>query len=362
MEEAQQYFVYVGTYASSDQPGIYIYRLNEETGQLSFVDNLAGIDNPSYLAFDSQQRHIYTVSETHSYQGQKGGSVVAIARDPATGTLKKLNQLATAGEDPCYISVAPTDEMLMVANYSGGSFCAYDLRQDRTIGQRTDFIQKTGQGQHAERQNSPHPHSVVLDQSGKNVLIADLGLDKIFAYQLDLKAKKYVWQREVAVESGTGPRHSVFSTDGHYAYVINELASSITVFAYDSATAQLHARQTISTLPIEYRDKEKNTSADIHLSPDGRFLYGSNRGHDSIAVYRIEQETGTLTLVQHVSTAGKTPRNFAITPGGRLMLVANQDTDSVVVFKRDADNGTLEPTGDRLEMPKPVCIKICAVR
>lgn len=362
MEEAQQYFVYIGTYASSDQPGIYIYRLDEETGLPGFVDNLAGIDNPSYLAFDSQQRHIYAVSETRHYAGQQGGSVVAIARDQASGTLKKLNQRPTLGEEPCYISVTPGDEMLLAVNYTGGSFCAYNLLQDGTIGEQIDFIQKTGQGLRTDRQEGPHPHSIVLDPSGKHVLIADLGLDKVCTYQLDLKAKKYVEQHELTVEPGTGPRHSVFSANGRYAYIINELASSITVFAYDSATAQLHARQTISTLPIAYKDSAKNTSADIHLSPDGRFLYGSNRGHDSIVVYRIEQETGMLTLVQHVSTVGKTPRNFAITPGGRLMLVANQDTDSVVVFKRDVDNGTLEPTGDQLEIPKPVCIKICAVR
>jgi 3-carboxymuconate cyclase len=360
MEEIQRYFIYIGSYAASEQSGIHIYSLDEHSGQLDLIDQLAGIDNPSYLAFNSQQTRIYAVSETQSFQGQPGGSVVALTRDPATGKLAHLNQLPTDGADPCYVTIDPTDSMLMLVNYSGGSFCAYSLDEDGSIAQKTDFIQQHGKGFRADRQEGPHPHSIVLDQRGKNVLLADLGLDKIFAYRLDLDTKKFVAQSVTSLTPGTGPRHTTFSANGNYVYIINELASSINVFTYDSDTTTLRLRQTISTLPAEYTGK--NISADIHISPDGRFLYGSNRGHDSIAVYRIDQDNGTLSFIQHVATGGRTPRNFAITAGGRFLLAANQDTDSVVVFKIDQDRGTLEPTGTVLNVPQPVCIKLCAAQ
>lgn len=360
MEEMQRYFVYIGSYAASDQPGIHIYSLDEHSGQLELIDQFAGIDNPSYLAFNSQQTRIYAVSETQSFQGRQGGSVVALTRDPATGRLAFLNQLPTDGADPCYVTVDPTDSMLMLVNYTGGSFCAYSLNQDGSIAQQTDFIQQHGKGFRPDRQEGPHPHSIVLDQRGKNVLLADLGLDKIFAYRLNLATKKFIARSVTPLTPGTGPRHTIFSADGRYVYIINELASSINVFTYDSDTTTLNLCQSISTLPTDYTGK--NISADIHISPDGHFLYGSNRGHDSIAVYRIDQNNGTLSFIQHVATGGRTPRNFAITPGGRFLLAANQDTDSVVVFTIDQDKGKLEPTGTVLSMPQPVCIKLCAAQ
>jgi 6-phosphogluconolactonase len=363
MSDAQNYFVYVGTYASSDKPGIFIYTLDAHRGQLTFVDSVAGITNPSYLAIDNQRLRLYAVSETATFEGQEGGAVVAYAKDPQTGKLTFINQQPTGGADPCYVTVDPTSRVLLNANYdvdhAHGSISAYPLSAYGEIGARTDRVQHEGKGVRPDRQAGPHKHSVVLDKSGKTALVADLGLDKIFIYTIDFVHTKYVYHGETQVAPATGPRHIVFSATGNHVYVINELNNTINHFAYDESNQTLNHLQTVSTLPHDFTGE--NTAADIHISPDGRFLYGSNRGHDSLAIFRIAQDSGNLTLVQHVSTGGKTPRNFAITPEGRFLLVAHQDSHTIIVFRIDQPTGTLTPTGDTLEIPQPVCIQYCPI-
>jgi 6-phosphogluconolactonase len=358
MDKQQTYYVYIGTYASREDPGIYVYTLNSDTGELAFVESISGIDNPSYLAIDSRKQHLYAVSETETFQGQEGGSVAAYSIQPQTGKLTWLNQQPTLGEAPCFVSVDHRGGSLLVVNYFGGNLSIFPLQEDGMIGTLTAHIQHVGKGVRADRQEAPHPHSIPIDPTGSYAFVPDLGLDRIFVYQLDYDAHMLSLRGEIEVEAGSGPRHLLFHPSLKYAYVLNELASTITAFATDIEQATLHPIQTISLLPADFVGE--NTSAEVRISPDGRFLYGSNRGDDSIAVFSIQQDTGQLTYVEHVSTLGKTPRNFNLAPDGRFLFAANQDSDSIITYTVDQATGRLTPTGQTLQIPRPVCILFVA--
>jgi len=344
--------VLVGSYADRTSTGMYVYWLNAETGELLLIETVSGIDNPSFLAISDGQQHVYAVSESaHSV-----GAVSAYSLHPESHALTYQNQQSTEGEAPCHLTVTRSGKHLLAVNYSGGNVCVYPLHADGSIGAMSDQVHHYGCSIHPSRQTGPHPHSVFLDPAERFALVPDLGLDRIMIYELDTATGTLCVHDEVAVSPGAGPRHLVFHPSGHYVYVINELASTITVFHYDALLGRLQSVQTVPTLPEGYTGE--STCADIHTSPDGRFLYGSNRGHDSIVVYGIEEADGTLSYVEHVLTEGKTPRNFAITPDGAFLLAANQDSDCLVTFRLDRQSGRISTTGKVTQVAKPVCVKV----
>jgi len=362
-------WVYVGTYtgraphikSQMQSEGIYIYRLNLATGELSHAATLSGIVNPSFLAIDPTKRYLYAVSETEELDGKQSGGVSACAIDPDSGGLTLLNSQFTQGKAPCHVSVDQSGQYVLAANYSSGNISMFPVLDDGRLGEPSDFIQHEGSSVNTQRQEGPHAHSINVDKANRYVFVADLGIDKVMIYQLDLAAGKLRPNNIPWVESkpGAGPRHFTFSPDSRYAYLINELDSTVTVYRYDEENGELQALQTLSTLPDTIDDSvSSNTCADIHVAPSGRFVYGSNRGHDSIAIFEVEPETGQLNSIGHESTRGNTPRNFAIDPTGRYLLAANQDTDTIVSFHIDQTTGLLNYTGHTTTVPTPVCIKM----
>lgn len=354
-------FVYVGTYTGrGGARGIELLRLDPASGDLVPAGTAAEAANPSFLAIHPSRRYLYAVSEVGEFEGRKTGVVGAFAIDPATGALRLVNRQSSEGTGPCHVSVDPSGRCVLVANYGGGSVAAFPIKADGGLGPAGSSIQHRGSGPHPRRQEGPHAHCIVPDPGGRFAFAADLGLDKVLVYRLDAAAAELRPHEppSVSVDPGSGPRHFAFHPGGKWAYVINELSSTVTAFRYDAARGMLEPFQTVSTLPADF--KGSNSTAEVVVSPDGRTLYGSNRGHDSLAVFRIDATDGRLTAAGHVSTGGKTPRNFAIAPGGRWLLAANQNSDSIVVFRVDPETGGLAPAGRSVQVPKPVCIRFLA--
>ena len=341
---------YVGTYTDGESEGIYRCRMDLRTGALETLSATGGIDNPSFLALDPSRTRLYAVSETTDFDGTNGGGVYAFSIDPADGMLEALNARPTHGGAPCYVSVTPDGRYVLVANYVGGNVASYPINHDGSLGTAADIEQHEGSSAHP-RQEAPHAHFIAPDPGGGRALAVDLGIDRVVIYQLsdgDLVPSGFA-----SVTAGAGPRHLAFHPRGDVAYVINELDSTVAAFTY--AEGDLEPFQTISTLPESY-DGE-NYCADIHVSTDGRYVYGSNRGHDSIVVFAVDRDTGGLTTIQHVSTGGSWPRNFAFDPTGRFLIAANQRTGNIVVFAADRLTGHLSPAGHELAVPSPVCIR-----
>lgn len=349
--------LYVGTYTSGKSEGIYVYRMNTASGKLRHHATAKGVVNPSYLAVDARGRYLYAVNETEEFEGQRGGALSAFSIERESGELRLLNQQPTHGGAPCYVTVDKAGRFALVANYTGGNVSVLPIGRDGRLGAATDTVQHHGSSVNAERQEGPHAHSIVLDAANRYAFAADLGTDKLMSYRFDARAGKLSPNVEpwFAAKPGAGPRHFTFHPDGKHAYLINELDSTLTAFAYTRSSGKLRAIQTVPTLPENFSGE--NTCADVHVSASGRFLYGSNRGHDSIVVFRIEPGTGKLAYVEHVHTQGRTPRNFVLDPTGRFLLVANQNTDSIVVFSADPATGRLKPTKHKIEVPAPVCLK-----
>jgi 6-phosphogluconolactonase len=352
--------VYVGTYTSGKSEGIYLYSLNLASGELKYVATTKGVKDPSFLALAPGRRYLYAVNEVEEFAGKKSGALSAFAVDERTGELRLLNQQPTLGGAPCYVVVDRTGRFVLVANYTGGNVAVLPIRGDGSLGEATDVKQDSGSSINAERQDGPHAHCIVLDPANRFAYLCDLGIDKIMIFRYDKQRGKLVpngtpW---VQVKPGAGPRHLIFHPGGRHAYVINELHATVTAFAHDRARGSLREVQTVATLPADFTSA--NTGADIHVSPDGRFLYCSNRGHDSIAAFEIDPRNGKLTFIAHESTGGKTPRNFAIDPTGAFLLVANQNSDNIITFRRDTKTGRLSATGNVAEVPSPVCLKFQA--
>jgi 6-phosphogluconolactonase len=349
-------WVYVGTYTTGESQGIYTLRFEPASGALAHAGIRRGVANPSFVAIEPQQRFLYAVSEMAGSGGQLQGAVSAFAIDGGTGGLTLLNEQPSQGAGPCHVSVAGGGRYVLVANYVSGSVAMFPVQDTGGLGLASDVVQHHGAGVNPERQEAPHAHSVTVDLNSQHALVADLGLDRVMVYQLDLKHGKLIpnhvpW---IEVAAGSGPRHLAFHPSGRHAYLINELNSTLTVFSYDGAAGTLTRLQTIPTLPDHFEGE--NWCADVHVAPSGRYVYGSNRGHDSIVILEVDPTTGILALVGHEPTGGRTPRNFAIDPGGRFLLAANQDTDRIVTFEVDQSTGELTPTGHVAEVPNPVCI------
>jgi 6-phosphogluconolactonase len=346
--------VFIGTYTSPASRGIYVSRLDPASGQLSAPTLAAEARNPSFLASTPDGRFLYAVNELNEVDGTPGGSVTAYAVDKATGTLKKLNAQSTVGGGPCHVSVV--GRLVFVANYGGGSIAAYPIEADGSLKPASSFVQHTGASVDPQRQKGPHAHGVTPDPSGRFLYVPDLGLDKVFVYRIDAAkgALTAATPPFAAITPGAGPRHVALSADGRRVYVITEMGMTIEVFERAPATGALTRVQTISTLPAGQDVAKGFSTAEILLHPSGRFLYGSNRGHDSLAVYAVAPDTGRLTLVEHVPTGGKMPRAFTIDPSGAFLIAGNQNSDQVVAFRIDAKSGRLTPAGQPVAVGKPV--------
>jgi 6-phosphogluconolactonase len=352
--QSREMTLFIGTYTSSTSEGIYTYRMNSETGELKKVSSIKS-ENPSFLTLDRPRRFLYAVNELPEFEGKPGGAVSAYAID-AKGHLKFLNQQPSMGADPCYLTVDRRRSSLLVANYTGGSVALLPILRNGTLGPAADIKQHEGSGP-KEQQKSAHAHCIILDALERHALAADLGADKVMIYGFNattrkLKPAKQPW---ATLEAGAGPRHLTLHPNGRHLYVISELNSTMTTMKYNATTGTLTTVDTVSTLPAGY--SEVSYCADVHLSPSGRFLYGSNRGHNSIVVFALDAGTGKPTLVEHVSTKGNWPRNFVIDPTGRFLLVANQRSDNIVSFRIDAKTGRLKPLGQSTAVPVPVCLK-----
>jgi 6-phosphogluconolactonase len=355
----REMLVYVGTYtAGGGGEGIYLFRLDLSDGSLKHAGTTRGVVNPSYLTLAPGRRFLYTVNEVEDYEGGRSGSVSAFAVEQKTGALRLLNRRASKGGAPCYITAADSGRFVLVANYSGGNVAVLPVGEDGSLGEAVDVEQDTGSGPNRERQEAPHAHSVLLDRANRFAYSCDLGTDKVMIYRFEQSSGRLTPNVPPSVSSkpGAGPRHLTFHPRGRFAYVLNELDSTVTAFAHVAARGTLRELQTLSTLPKGFAGE--NTGADIHLTPDGRFLYCSNRGHDSLACFRIDARTGVPRPAGHTPTGGRTPRNFAIEPTGRFLLAANQKSGNIVTFRIDPRTGGLTPTGQSAQVPSPVCLKL----
>jgi 6-phosphogluconolactonase len=354
---AGKYWVFVGTYTGGKSKGIYRCEFDPSTGKLNEPVLAAETPSPSFLAIDPSHRFLYAVGETGVFKGKKSGSVCAFALDARTGELKLLNRQPSGGEGPCHLVVDRQGKHVLVANYGGGSASVLPIQLDGSLGEATGFVQHKGKGSDPSRQEAPHAHSINLDAGNRFAFVADLGLDQVLVYRFDadkgtIKAND---PPSVAVAPKSGPRHFAFHPNGHYAYVINEMANTVTAMKYDAEHGTLTEIQTLSTLPEGY--KSPTWTAEVQVHPSGKFLYGSNRGHNSIAVFRIDEKTGELAAGGRQASGIKVPRNFKIDPTGKFLLVANQDGDSILVFRIDPKTGELQATGSKVEVAKPVCVK-----
>jgi len=357
-----QYLVYIGTYTleGSDSKGIYAYRFDSDTGRLTSIGLAAETTNPSFLAIHPNHRFLYAVNETTNYKGEKSGAVSAFAIDHKTGKLTLLNQVASRGGDPCYVTLDKTGKYVMVANYTGGSIAVFPALEDGRLGEATAFVQHSGQGTNPKRQEGPHAHSIDVSPDNQYALVDDLGLDETLSYRFNSANGSLAADPKIAKAGpGAGPRHLAFAPDGKFAYVIDEMQSAVSAFRYEAASGELQPVQTISILPKTFSGE--NTAAEIEVHPSGKFLYASNRGHDSIAVFGIDKDRGTLTLIENASTSGASPRNFAIAPGGSLLFAANEKSDNVVVFRINRQTGKLTPTRWVFDVSQPVCVKFVPI-
>jgi 6-phosphogluconolactonase len=359
--EAGKYLIYVGTNTVRGGKGIYVYRYDAATGQLEDLGLAAETPSPTFLAISPNGKFLYAVNETDEYQGQASGIVSAFTVDAKTGKLTLLNQVASKGASPCHISLDHTGKFVLAANYTGGNLSVFPVGEDGRLGEASDFIQHQGHGPNHDRQEKSHPHWIGVSADNRFALNADLGLDKVFVYRFHASQGKLTPNDPpfAKLAPGAGPRHLAFHPNGKYAYVIDELNSTITAFSFDAKVGKLRELQAVPTLPKDFSGE--STTAEVVVHPSGKFLYGSNRGHDSLAVFTIDPAKGILTFVEHVSVKGKTPRNFEIDPPGNRLLVANQGTDNIVEFAIDSTTGKLTPTGTELKVPAPVCIKFLAI-
>jgi 6-phosphogluconolactonase len=356
---SKEMLLYVGTYTTSGSEGIYIFTLNTITGQLNKTHTIKDVVEPSFLAIGKSRRYLYAVNETEVYEGKESGAVSAFSIDQKTGSLDFLNKQPSMGGAPCHISTCDNEKFVLVANYLGGNVVVFPIEDGGKLGEPVDVIQHSGFGPDKERQGSPHPHSIILSKDNRFAFVADLGADKVFIYQFDDrtgKLKPNPAQDYYQTKAGAGPRHFKVHPNGKLAFLINELNSTITSFAFDKRKGTLKEIQTVPTLPSNFSGA--NSCADIHIAPNGKFLYGSNRGHDSLVIYAIDQQTGEMKYIEHVSTEGKKPRNFAISPDGKTLLAANQSSDSIIVFSVDEKTGKLKQTNNSAKVSMPVCLKL----
>jgi len=360
--------VYVGTYTNWEDlepphhtppgarsEGIYVFRFDSATGHLEPLGLAAATDNPTFLNFSPDGRFLYAANELYHFDGQASGAVSAFSVDRASGKLTFLNQVAARGTGTCYVRTDQTGKFLLLANYGSGSVAVAPVKRDGTLGAVASFVQHSGSGP-SPRQAGPHAHSINVTPDNRYAVAADLGADKLFVYRFDAATGSLTPADppSVALKAGAGPRHLSFHPNGRFAYALNEIGSTVTVLAYDQARGVFRELQTVSTLPADFQGA--STAAEVLVHPSGKFLYASNRGHNSIAVFAIDAR-GMLKLVAHVPSQGRTPRGYSLDPEGRWLIAANQDTHNIAVFRIDANTGIPAPTGQSLEVRSPECVK-----
>lgn len=358
-----QFRAYVGTYTGKKSQGIYTFTFNAATGEVGKPELAGETVNPSFLAIHPNGKNLYAVGEVAAVDGKKGGGVSAFAIQPG-GKLKLLSQASTVGSGPCFVSVDKSGRVALAANYGGGSVVALPIKADGSVGEHTGFVQHSGKSV-TKRQSQPNAHSVNLSPDNRFAFVADLGLDKVLIYKLDA-AKGTLTPNDppfTAVAPGSGPRHFAFHPSGKFAYVINEITLTMTAFSYDAAKGALTELHTVSTLPAADGPGPKPgwSTAEVVAHPGGKFLYGSNRGHDTIAVFSVATD-GKITLVQNAPAEVKTPRNFNLDPTGKWLFTEGQGSDTIALFKVDQATGKLTATGTKLEVGSPVCMKFLAVK
>lgn len=352
-----EFLLYIGSYNQSRRRGIHAFRFDAATGRLSALGLAAEAVNPTFVTVAPGSRFLYATKEVARHAGKRSGAVRAYSIDRKTGKLRFLNEVASGGTVPCYVALDKTGRYAMVANYGSGSVEVIEVRKDGRLGKVTAFAQYAGTSVNPERQEGPHAHSINVSPDNRYAFAADLGLDKVFVYRFDPKSGALVPNRPAyaPVNPGSGPRHIAFAPNGRFVYVIGEMKSNITTFAYDAARGTLRKLQTISTLPKGY--KGQSDCAEVAVSGSGKFVYASNRGHDSIAVFAADAKKGTVTAVECVPSGGKVPRHFAIDPTGAFLLVANQESNLVTVFAIDGKTGRLVATGETAEVSSPACVR-----
>jgi 6-phosphogluconolactonase len=361
-DAAGVYWVYVGTYTNSGGPersrGIYLMEFDTRSGELGTPRLVAESPDPSFLAIHPSREFLYAVNESGEILGRRDGGVSAFAIDQSRGTLTLLNQQLPAGSGPCHLVVDRQGQNVLVANYGSGSVGCLPIDRDGRLRPATTTIQHRGPVADPRRQGGPHAHSVNLDAANRYAVVADLGLDEVLIYAFDPSRGRLTPHQPpfTKVAPRSGPRHFAFHPDGRFGYVINEISKTVTAFAYDSDNGILTEIQTIPTVPAD--SGARGSTAEVQVHPSGKFLYGSNRGHDSIAIFAIDPTTGKLTSLGFEPTRGKTPRNFAIDPTGAFLFAENQDSNSIVVFRIDPQAGTLKATGQTAKISRPVCIKM----
>lgn len=361
------YLVYVGTYTNKTaSKGVYAYLFDPGVGKLSPLGVAAEAEDPSFLAVHPSGKYLYAVNEINHFGAQKSGAVSSFSIDPKTGKLTLLNQAGTQGGGPCYISLDKTGKFVFVANYDGGSVAVFSIDEHGGLTPATAFIQHSGSSVDRDRQEGPHAHWIGPSPDNRFALAADLGLDEILVYRFNSAKGTLAPDTPpyAKLSSGAGPRHVAFHPSGKFAYVLTEMGSSVTAFAYKASSGSLSPLETVSTLSVLRKDYSgPKEAAEIAVHPSGKFLYASNRaGIDTISVFSIDPVKGTLKLRDEYPTMGKTPRNFAIDPTGKFLLAANQESNNIVIFRIDSTTGALSPTGEITEAPAPVCIAFVAVR
>src|SRR6266480_4266910 len=355
---SKKFLVYFGTYTGAKSKGIYVSRFTSAGGKLAAPELAVETISPSFLALHPNRRFLYAANEIGDFDGKKSGAVSAFVIDSHTGKLTPLNQQPSGGDGPCHLAVDSTGKSVLVANYGGGSVEALPIKPDGSLDSPTAFIQHHGSSADRQRQEGPHAHFIATDTANRFALTCDLGLDEVLVYKFDPANSSLVANDPPAarIEPGSGPRHLAFHSNGRFAYVINEMKCTLTAFSYDPERGVLKELQNLSTLPDGETVKPNYSTAEVEAHPSGKFLYGSNRGHNSIVVFAIDEKTGKLAHVENVSTQGRTPRSFGIDPSGKYLLAANQDSDNVVVLRIDPSTGRLTATGTSVEIGTPVCV------
>jgi 6-phosphogluconolactonase len=362
---ADEMRVYVGTYTNkAGSKGIYLLKFDPATGKLSSPEVAAETVNPSFLAIGPGNKYLFAVGEIANFNGKKAGAVSSFSIDPATGKLTLVNQQPSGGQGPCFVAVDKEGTNVLVANYGSGSIACLPVGAGGKLAAPSTEIQHTGAVADPKRQGGPHAHSIYLDKANRFAFACDLGLDKIFVYKFDPAGGKMTPNDPPAamLAPRAGPRHFAWHPDGKSAFVINEIDMTLTAFTYDAERGVLQTVETVPTIPAEAKGPG-NSTAEVVVHPSGKFVYGSNRGHDSIVCFRIEPTPGgggkpfKLHPLGNTPTGGKTPRNFNIDPTGQWLLAANQGSGTITVFKIDAESGKLTPTGEPVAVPTPVCIK-----
>ena len=348
--------VYIGTYTTKGSKGIYLCELDMKTGTLTLKGAVATTPNPTFVALAPNHKYLYAANEIDNFHGAKAGAVSAWAIQPKTGALTFINDSSTKGDGPCHVSVDSKSRYVFAANYGAGSLTAMPIEKNGGVGAATGFVQHEGTSVDPKRQEGPHAHSIYIDAADHFAYACDLGLDKVFVYHFDPVNGSLTPNDPPAamVPPGSGPRHIAFHPNGKFAYVINEMKSTVTAMKWDPKSGVMQEIETVSTVPAD--NTVENSTAEVFMHPNGKFLYGSNRGHNSIAIFSVDGTTGKVKRIANQSTQGKTPRSFNLDPTGAFLLAANQDTDNVFVYRVNPETGMLTPTGHSVHISMPVCI------